>query len=310
MHLLRKKRTRFAIALSAVLLTAAAIAFGVAISADPPESGPAVRSHAEHADIWTVNVQTRALTRQTLYADALEPSWSSDGKIAFSTADCDECNSEIHLDGSGSTEVPVETTVRHVYQPSWAPDGKRFAVVRLGRGIWSVDVASKSAKRLTVSPSDEAPAWSPNGDWIAFDRLHHSTTNYELYAVHSGTGERRRLTQDPAAQTNPAWSPDGSRLAFAEQQSNGKWSIFTMGFDGNGRTRITGSQISAQEPAWSPDGKRIAFILQELDRGTVAMINSDGTGSVVELTDKSLFASRPTWSPGGTSIAFSALVVP
>jgi TolB protein len=308
MHLPRKKRTRFAIALSTALLIAGAIAFGVATSTDPPESGPAVHSHSEHADIWSVNVQTRELTQQTLNADAREPTWSPDGEILFSTQPCDECLSEIHLDTSGSTEIPVDTVVHHVYQPSWAPDGNRFALIRLGRGIFAVDVANRTAKQLTFSPADEAPAWSPSGEWIAFDRLRRST-NYDLYAVHAGTGELRRLTRDGAAQTHPAWSPDGSRLAFAEQQSNGKWSIFTMGFDGNGRKRITGSQISAQEPAWSPDGKKIAFILQELDRATVAVMNADGTGSLVKLTDRSLFPSRPAWSPDGTSVAFSATAV-
>jgi Tol biopolymer transport system component len=309
MHLPRAKRTRFAIAFAAVLATAGAIAFGVAISADPPESGPAVRSHSDHADLWTVNIETRELTQQTLNADALEPSWSADGELAFSTQGCDECLSEIHVDSSGSTEVPVETTIRHVFQPSWAPDGNRFAVVRLGRGIWSVDTATSTPKQLTSGLSDESPAWSPDGDWIAFGRLH-KNTDYELFAVHAGTAELRRLTRDKTPQTRPAWSPDGSRLAFAEQQSNGKWSIVTMGFDGNGRKRITGSQISAQEPAWSPDGKKIAFILQELDSASVAVINADGTGSAVELTDQSLFPARPTWSPDGTSIAFSATVVP
>lgn len=309
MHLPRAKRTRFAIAFAAVLATAGAIAFGVAISADPPESGPAVRSHSDHADLWTVNVETRELTQQTLNADALEPSWSADGELAFSTQGCDECLSEIHVDSSGSTEVPVETTIRHVFQPSWAPDGNRFAVVRLGRGIWSVDTATSTPKQLTNGLSDESPAWSPDGDWIAFGRLH-KNTNYELFAVHAGTAQLRRLTRDSTPQTRPAWSPDGSRLAFAEQQSNGKWAIVTMGFDGNGRKRITGSQISAQEPAWSPDGKKIAFILQELDRASVAVINADGTGSAVELTDQSLFPARPTWSPDGASIAFSATVVP
>jgi Tol biopolymer transport system component len=309
MHLPRRKRTRLAIALSAVLLGAGAIAFGVAIPADPPESGPGVRSHAEHSDIWTVNVETRELTRQTLNADAREPDWSPDGELAFSTVDCDECFSEIHLDRAGPTEVPVETTVRHLYQPTWAPDGKRFAVVRLGRGIYTVDIATRTAKRVTTGPSDQSPAWSPNGDWIVFDRLV-KPANYELLAVDTTTGQLRRLTRDPSAQTSPAWSPDGTRLAFAEQQSNGHWTLVTMGFDGNGRKRVTGSQISAQEPVWSPDGKQIAFILQELDRATVAVIDADGKGSAVELTDDTLFASRPTWSPGGTSIAFSATVVP
>jgi Tol biopolymer transport system component len=309
MRLPRTKRTRLAVALSAVLLIAAAIAFGVAISADPPESGPGLHSYAKHSDIWTVDVQSRDLTQKTLHADALEPSWSPGGEIAFSTQSCDECPSEIHVDTSGSTEVPVDTTVRHLFQPSWASDGRKVAVIRLGYGIYSVDTANRTAKRLTAGTADEAPAWSPSGDWIAYDKLVRET-NYDLYAVNAVTGERRRLTRDPEAQTNPAWSPDGSRLAFAEQQSNGKWAIFTMGFDGNGRKRVTGSQISAQEPSWSPDGKKIAFILQELDRATVATIDADGTGSAVRLTDQSLFPSRPTWSPGGTSIAFSALVVP
>jgi Tol biopolymer transport system component len=310
MHLPRKKRTRLAIAVAAVLAIASAIALGVAIPADPPQSGPGVHSLASHTDIWTVNVETRELRRATLHADALEPSWSPDGEIAFSTQSCDECPSEIHLDTSGSSEIPVETTVRHLFQPSWAPDGNRVAVVRLGRGIWTVDVANRTAKRLTSGPSEEAPAWSPNGDWIVYERLT-PDGRYDLFAVHADTGKRRRLTNDAAAQTRPAWSPDGSRIAFAEQQANGKWSIFTMGFDGNGRTRVTGSQISAQEPAWSPDGKQIAFILQELDSASVAVVSADGSGSVRQLTDpQSLIPARPTWSPGGRSIAFSALALP
>jgi dipeptidyl aminopeptidase/acylaminoacyl peptidase len=309
-YLPQNKNTRLAIALATVLVAVGAIAFGVAISADPPQSGPAVDSHSEHSDIWKVNVQTREITRATLNADALEPTWASDGEIAFSTQSCDECNSEIHVDPTGPTnDAPVPTNVLHLFQPSWAPDGHRVAVIRLGHGIWVLDDRTRTATRLTTGRSDEAPAWSPNGDWVVYDRLVQNT-NYDIYAVHSQTLDRRRLTRDSAAQTHPTWSPDGNRIAFAEQQSNGKWSIVTMGFDGNGRKRITGSQISAQEPAWSPDGKQIAFILQGLDSASVALINADGSGSITHLTDESLFPSRPTWSPGGTSVAFSATVVP
>jgi len=310
MHVPRRNRTRLLIALAVVLAAAGAVTFGVAIPADPPESGPAVDTHSEHADIWVVDVENRALRRATLNADALEPAWSPDGEIAFTTQSCDECSSEIRLDTAGSSDVPVETTVRHLFQPSWAPDGKRVAVVRLGHGLFAVDVGKRGAKRLTTGRSDEAPAWSPDGDWVVYERLV-GNTNYDLFAVHTQTGAKRRLTRDPAAQTRPAWSPDGSRLAFAEQLANGRWAIVTMGFDGNGRNRVTGAQISAQEPAWSPDGKRIAFILQGLDRASVAITDADGGGNVEQLTDtQELFAARPTWSPGGTSIAFSATVVP
>ena len=310
MRLPRRNRTRLLIALAVVLAAAGALTFGVAIPADPPESGPTVDTHSDHADIWVVNVETREMRRATVHADAREPSWSPEGEIAFSAQSCDECSSEIRLDTSGSSEIPVQTSVRHLFQPSWAPDGNRVAVVRLGHGIFIVDVTNRTAKRLTTGTADEAPAWSPNGDWIVYERLV-GNSNYELYAVHSETGMRRRLTRDPAAEIRPAWSPDGSRLAFAEQQSNGRWAIVTMGFDGNGRKRVTRSQISAQDPAWSPDGKRIAFILQGLDRASVAVIDAGGSGSVEQLTDtQELFPTRPTWSPSGSSIAFSATLVP
>ena len=304
----RTRRGRLAAFVALALVVIAAVAIGVATSALPPEAGPTVNSHADNSDIYVVDTQSRELTQETVNAEAREPAFSSDGEIAFSTDDCDECLSKIHVD-AGTSEVSVDTTVPDLYQPSWAPDGRRVAVVRLGLGIYVIDTSSGAAKRLTAGASDETPAWSPNGDWIVYVKLLRNS-NYELHAVHAETGERRRITQDPSAQTNPAWSPDGSRLAFAEQQSNGKWAIFTMGFDGNGRRRVTGSQISAQDPSWSPDGKKIAFILQESDQATVASIDADGSSSAAPLTEPSLFPSNPTWSPDGTRIAFSATVVP
>jgi Tol biopolymer transport system component len=308
MQLPRRKRTRLTLIVAAALAVGLAIAFGVAISAQPPESGPAVKSHASHADIWSVDLSTRELTQRTLNADALEPSWSPEGEIAFSTAPCDECLSEIHLDGQGSAETAVEAPARHLYQPSWAPDGNRFAVIRLGRGVWVVDVAQKSARQLTSNPTDEAPAWSAAGEWIAFDRLV-ASANYDLFMVHAQSGELRRLTKDKVAQTHPAFAPDGTRLAYAEQQPNGKWGIVSVTLEGQAKRRVTPASISAQEPAFSPDGRRIAFILQELDRATVAVRSADGTGPITRLTDGSLYPARPVWSPDGQSIAFSATAV-
>ena len=306
------KSKRFMIVSSAVVATSAAIAIGVAVSGPPPESGPAADSHVGHSNIYVVDVASHALTQPTNHMGegALEPSWSSDGKIAFSAMDCDECPSQlIQVDPVDSSQAPVETSVKHVFQPSTSPDGRKVAVVGLGRGIYSVNVGGGTAKRLTSGPSDESPAWSPDGDLIAFQRQIQGT-NYDLFAVDASTGKERRLTNDAQQQTNPTWSPDGARIAFAEQQANGKWAIFTMKADGTGRTRVTAPEASAQEPAWSPDGKKIAFILQALDRATVAVVSVTGAGTPERLTDASLFPARPTWSPDGNSIAFSATAVP
>jgi Tol biopolymer transport system component len=307
-----KKSKRLAVISSAVVVVSAAIAISVAVSGPPPESGPAVDSHVEHSNIWVVDVQSRALTQPTHHQGegALEPSWSRKGQIAFSSMDCDECPSTLsQVDPAGTSQVQIDTTVKHVFQPSWAHDARRVAVVGLGRGIYSVDVAAGSSTRLTTGTSDEAPAWAPSGEWIAFQRQVRGS-NYDLFAVHAGTAKEKRLTNDARQQTNPSWSPDGTRIAFSEQQENGKWAVYTMKADGSGRRRITPTETSAQEPSWSPDGTKIAFILQGLDRAAVATIAASGGGTPEQLTDESLFPSRPTWSPDGKSIAFSALVMP
>ena len=254
-------------------------------------------------------MQTRELTQQTLNADAREPAWSQEGEIAFSTAPCDECQSEIRLDTSGSTEIPVDTTVHHVFAPTWAPDGNRFAVIRLGRGIFAVEVASRAIKQLTFSPADEAPAWSPSGDWIAFDRLRRST-NYELYAVHAGTGEMRRLTERPRRADPPRLVagrlPPGVRRATVERKVGDL-------HDGLRRERAqarhgqpdqrpgAGLVAGRQEDRVHPAGARPRHARSDKRRRD---------GRDLRTHRRALFPSRPAWSPDGTSVAFAATVVP
>ena len=314
MRFLPNKRRKVIIAIAAALVVAStALVLGVADSASPPESGPKVDTHVGHSYIYTVDVASGQLAQETNHQGegALEPTWSAQGEIAFSTMDCDECSSrlaEVDPDAPVSTETKIDTNVEHLFQPSWAPDGKRVATVALGRGIYTVDSQTGTSKRLTTGPSDEAPDWAPVGQWIVFHRQV-SGSNYDIFAVHAGTGEERRLTNHSRQQTNPAWSPTGQKIAFAEQRSTGKWAIVTMKSDGTGSKRVTAPNISAQEPSWSPDGKSLAFILQELDKATVAVMPASGTGTPRRLTDNKIFPAKPTWSPDGTSIAFAATVV-
>ena len=295
-----------AIVAAAVAVVCAALVLSVADSAAPPESGPKVDAHADHTGIYVVDVASDTIVRPSNHQDAREPSWSKQGQIAFSTETCDECNSQLsQMDPAGTTEVLISATVKHVFQPSWAPDGRRVAAIGLGRGVYVVDTLAGTSKRLTTGPSDEAPDWAPTGDWIAFHRQI-SGTNYDLYEVNAETRELRRLTNDAKQQTNVSFSPDGKQLAFAEQEPNGKWAIITMNTDGSRRKHVTDTQTSAQEPAWSPDGTQIAFILQELDRATLAVIDVTGTGTPRRLTTKAMFPSKPTWSPDGKKIAFAA----
>jgi Tol biopolymer transport system component len=280
-----------------------------AAQSESTQSGHESSEHEERSNIYVVDVKSanlRQVTRNREEELAQGPSWSEEGKIAFSGADCDECFAKIFLvnpDGSGSRMIP--TRVRHLFQPTWSPDGREIAAARLGAGIYSLKVRDGTARRLSSGESDEAPAWSPDGRRILFHRQVRGT-NWDIYAIDTESGKLSRVTRDPLQQTNPTWSPDGTRIAFAEQQRNGKWAVWSMRPDGSGRTRLTDAAASSQEPAWSPDGTRIAFISQARGGGSVAVVNVKGEGKPERLTGKSLLASRPTWSPDGTRIAFAA----
>ena len=276
-------------------------------AAATPTPDEAANGHAGHSEIYVLHVRDRRVKRITDYSGegADQPDWAPNRNIVFSASECEECYPHLfYADGRGINIVLVQTALQRLFYPTWAPDGGRLAAVVLGRGIHVISIRERRARRLTSGQSDEALAWSPKSDWIAFDR-HVSGSNYDLFAVNAATRKVKRLTRGPAAEINPAWSPDGSRIAFAQQQADGTWAIVTMKPNGSGRRMVTPRGTSAQEPDWSPDGEKIAFIKQKLDQASVAVIRADGKGRITELTHKPYFPSGPAWSPDGESIVFS-----
>lgn len=276
--------------------------------AQPPEQPSFVLSGS--TNIYTIDVATRALEQLTTNDDdqlASDPVWSAKGGIVFSEESSPEEPPRLLLvnpDGSGKRKVP--TRISGLFQPSWAPDGRKVAVARFGSGIHVLDVRTGSVRRLKrTSEIDDAPVWSPDGKTIVFQRRV-TGTNWELYRIEPTGRGLRRLTRDPLQQINPAWSPDSSRLAFAEQQRTGNWAISTMKIDGSDRKLLTDPRLSRQNPAWSPDGKKIALVLQESLRDSLAVIDADG-GRPMRLTPRSLVApTNPFWSPDGKKIVFAA----
>lgn len=68
---------------------------------------------------------------------------------------------------------------------------------------------------------EEMPAFSADGNQIAFTWNGPERDNYDIYVKVVGSAEPLRLTKDPARDSNPAWSPDGKWIYFLRSTQSG-----------------------------------------------------------------------------------------
>jgi Tol biopolymer transport system component len=102
-------------------------------------------------------------------------------------------------------------SVRFMRWQTGAPDGRRVAFQAVGR-IWVTD--GPTPRRLTpasFAPLEYAPAWSPDGRWIAFTTWD-DTGRGHLWKAPANGGAPQRLTADAGEYIHPVWSPDGRSI--------------------------------------------------------------------------------------------------
>jgi Tol biopolymer transport system component len=74
----------------------------------------------------------------------------------------------------------------------------------------------------TKSVTESAPAWSPDGSYLAFVACRECTTS-DLYVMNADGSGVTRVTEDAALDGGSAWSPDGKTLAY-HSDATGQWS--------------------------------------------------------------------------------------
>ena len=156
---------------------------------------------------------------------------------------------------------------------------------------------------------DYDPAWSPDGESIAFSS--DSGVYSGVYVMNADGTNQRRVTDFLGG--DPSWSPSGAELAFrtsrhqtAENSLNSE--IYVVRVDGTDERRLTNNTASELMPEWSPSGEEIAYystLSNNVDAfgSDISVMNSDGTNQR-RVTDNPGYAYDPDWSPDGREITF------
>lgn len=208
-----------------------------------------------------------------------------------------------------ATPPPTRWTesARYEGQPALSPDGDQLAFVAHGEtdlDLYVVDSAWKSAPRLLVGGpgSVAAPAWSPDGETLAYTDDRGGTP--DIWSVVAAGGEPRQITADASRDTDPDWSPDGGRLVFVSDRSGGSqlW-LLTLSTGVAELLTLPGAPAGATgalDPEWS--GDRILFVGVLGAERNLFDIAATG-GGWTRLTDGSAHKSRPARAGTGR-IAF------
>jgi Tol biopolymer transport system component len=184
-------------------------------------------------------------------------------------------------------------------RPVFSPDGLRIAYhVNTSKytQIWISSLAGGSPIRLFNEPFGQySPAWSSDGDWIAY--LRHLGKEHELVKMRVGGSESPVTLEKHSLYFQPQWSPDGSSILF--QTAEGEIIAAT---DGSERKVI--SKEIWFTGGWARDSSLLYGIRQDANRRMIVVSLDPKTGTEKSISQLGTTPMQTTDSPfAGFSMA-------
>ena len=199
------------------------------------------------------------------------------------------------IDPSGNpiSETPLDVTGQN---PTLSPDGRQLALDVLSgndRDIWVTDVARGVTSRVTHGGGqDRSPAWSPDGQRIAFSR------GKKLFVVRAdgNESETELATVDGLPQS---WSPDGKYLLYQAQRQ-----LFLWSFADSMSMQVGARAGTSRWGQFSPDSRAIAYTSDESGRDEVYIQMAPPASGRVRVSTTG--GSLPHWGRTSSELFFLA----
>jgi Tol biopolymer transport system component len=252
------------------------------------------------------------------------PSWSPKGDwIVFTSERSGSADLyRIRPDGTGLDRLTDDPAYDD--QAAFSPDGKQvvFVTTRAAgtANLWVLDVVTHKARPLTSGHGgDFRPAWSPDGNWIAFssdresdlppakgrwERLH----LVDIYLVRpDGTG-LKRISEHGNFCGGPKWTQDSKSVITYCMSGQETWTYRFGGEDG--QTKLVQIDIGTGETRLVAAGPGVKLFPSVLASGEIGYLRNDkSVQGIFYASGKRGPAgsdlNSPSWSPDGANVVYS-----
>ncbi len=150
-----------------------------------------------------------------------------------------------------------------------------------------------------------SPAWSADGQWLAY--VSFETKHSAVYVQLVKSGERRQVSARAGVNAAPEWSPDGRKLALTLGGRGGNPDIYVLDLASQDLTRITDDPAIDTEPVWAPDGRSLYFTSDRAGSPQIYQIGVSAGARPRRITFSGTYNARPRISPDGSQLAMVTL---
>jgi len=258
----------------------------------------------------------------TLDGSLQNPAWAPDGQRLVFTRFLDGYNQEpaevmvfdlggdkvrtLVADGSGNVNLPGSAwngpTGTVVFSSTREPHDE----------IFLIDENGTPGDEIKVTERDDLvayePSLSPDGTRVVFESHVLDVEKHGVITVFSvdGSGPYEPLTGADDDCRQPNWSPAGDLILYQRQEA-GRWDLWVIMPDGDGKRKITSGPESYTDASFSPSGEWVICSRESEteEHANLFLVPVDG-GTPVRLTSYGGYDGAPSWSPDGSQVAFES----